>query len=75
MQMDANTTRTTNEWLIRLPEVIRRTGLSRSTIYRLFNDQASGFPKPVKVGARMIAWRPSAIDAWQRDLSTQTKEI
>lgn len=48
--------------IMRLPEVQRRTGLSRSTIYvRL--DQGR-FPKPVSLGARAVGWIESEVDEW-----------
>lgn len=45
--------------LLRLPDVLSRTGLSRSTLYA---DPT--FPKSVKVGQRAVAWAESEIDAW-----------
>lgn len=55
--------------LIRLAEVMRRVGLGRSTIYRWMGE--GRFPKPVKLGAHMVAWPEDTIDAWiastQRD--------
>lgn len=51
--------------LLRLPEVLARTGLSRSTIYvRL--DQGR-FPRPVSLGARAVGWIESEVDEWIRD--------
>ena len=51
--------------ILRLPEVQRRTGLSRSTIYvRL--DQGR-FPKPVSLGARAVGWIESEVDEWIRE--------
>ncbi len=53
--------------LIRLPEALSRTGLSRSGLYAAV---ASGsFPRPVKLGpnARAIAWPANEIDAWIAD--------
>lgn len=48
--------------LLRLPEVIKQTGLSRSSIYSFM---AQGlFPKPIKLGMRAVAWRQSDVDAW-----------
>ena len=48
--------------LLRLPEVIRRTGKSRSVIYR---DVAAGtFPAPVKIGDRSSAWPSPAVEKW-----------
>ena len=48
--------------LIRLPEVLRLTGLSRSTLYRKI--KLSQFPEPVQLGPRSVAWRVSDILAW-----------
>jgi len=38
------------------------TGLSRSTIYRLFN--AGKFPRPIKLSERAIGWHESVIQNW-----------
>ena len=49
--------------LLRLPEVIERTSLKRSTIYDLMEKGA--FPRPVKIsGARQNAWVESEVDAY-----------
>ena len=56
---------TTRSRLIRLPEVISRVGLARSTIYLRIND--GSFPAPVKLGARSVAWLESAVDEWISD--------
>ncbi len=45
----------------RPPEVIKRTGRSRSSIYLGIEDGT--FPKPVKLGARSIGWPSTVIDA------------
>ncbi len=54
--------------LIRLPEALRKTGLSRTRLYVLIarND----FPAPVKIGGengRAIAFAESEVDAWIAD--------
>ena len=48
---------------VRMPEVISRTGLSRSHIYKL---QSSGtFPKSISLcGGRAVGWLDSEIDEW-----------
>lgn len=51
--------------LIRLPEVMNRVSLSRTSIYNRMNDGT--FPKPVKLGPRAIAWQESSIDEWISD--------
>lgn len=48
--------------LLRLPEVIRRTGLSRSAIYEAI--KLGRFPKPVRLTAAARAWHSTEIDAW-----------
>jgi prophage regulatory protein len=48
--------------LLRLREVTRRTGKSRSSVYR---DVAAGtFPAPVKLGERASAWPAAEVDRW-----------
>lgn len=48
--------------LVRLPEVIERTSLSRSTIYEMM---AQGrFPRPVKLNLRSNGWVESEINDW-----------
>lgn len=47
--------------ILRLPEVKRRTGLGRSSIYL---KMAQGlFPKPVKLGVRAVGWRQDEVEA------------
>ena len=50
------------EYLAKLPEVKRLTTLSKAAIYAGLRDQT--FPKPVKVGARAVAWPLSSIQQW-----------
>jgi prophage regulatory protein len=45
-----------------LAEVIRRTGLSRSTIYNYIN--AGLFPRPRKLGLRRVGWLEREIETW-----------
>ena len=51
--------------LLRLPEVISRTGYKRSNIYQLMN--LDDFPKSVRLGPRAVAWLSSEIDQWIDD--------
>jgi prophage regulatory protein len=47
---------------LRLPKVRQRTGLGRSTIYRLI---ARGqFPSAVQLSPRAVGWHKADIDAW-----------
>jgi prophage regulatory protein len=49
-------------FLLRLPQVKARTGLSRSELYRRM--AAGDFPQPVKLGTRASAWPESEVSAW-----------
>lgn len=48
--------------LLRLPLVMRRTGLARSTIYKLV--ATNRFPAPIKLTTRSVAWLQCEIDNW-----------
>lgn len=52
--------------IIRLPEVKKRTGLSRSTIYDRIRENA--FPTPIQLGhSRNVGWIEAEIDQWVND--------
>ena len=48
--------------LLRFGEVRQRTGLSRSTIWRM--ERSGVFPKRVKVSVNVVAWREDEVTAW-----------
>lgn len=48
--------------LERLPDVCSRTGLSKSTIYRLIDQKE--FPGPIPIHGRTVAWNAADIDSW-----------
>ena len=48
--------------MLRFPDVIERTGLSRTTIWR--RVKAGTFPAPVELGANSISWPELAIIEW-----------
>jgi len=48
--------------LLRLPQVIERTALGRSTLYDRI--AAGTFPAPVPLTATARAWRSDEVDAW-----------
>ena len=56
------------ETILRRPDVEKRCGLSRSTIYQLMTE--GGFPRPVRLGKRAVGWRESDIAGWLVELST-----
>jgi prophage regulatory protein len=48
--------------LLRLPETLKKTGLTRSALYAAI--AAGSFPKPVKLGQRAVAWPADELDGW-----------
>lgn len=48
--------------LLRLPEVMKRTGLSRSVVYDLCKRGA--FPAPCKLTERSSAWVDAEVSDW-----------
>ena len=51
--------------ILRLPDVQKRTGLSRSTVYLRVSE--GNFPRQIKLGPRCVGWLESEIDAWLDD--------
>ena len=56
------------ETILRRPDVEKRCGLSRSTIYQLMTE--ARFPRPVRLGKRAVGWRESDIAGWLDGLSS-----
>ncbi|MBJ7440603.1 MAG: AlpA family transcriptional regulator [Sphingopyxis sp.] len=54
-----------SEKIIRLPTVLARTGLSRSTLYRKIAEGT--FPSQVKISVHGAGWHESAVDRWIAD--------
>ena len=48
--------------LLRLPEVSRKTGLSRSAIYRNMNEGT--FPKQIPIGSKTVGWLEEELEDW-----------
>jgi prophage regulatory protein len=55
---------TMNEVILRLPQVMARVGLSRSSIYLSISRKE--FPQQVRLGARAVGWVQTEIDEWVR---------
>lgn len=49
--------------IIRLPEVIKAIGLSRSSVYLLIKNDPT-FPQPFKLGLRAMGFSADEIDYW-----------
>ena len=48
--------------VLRLPEVKKMTGLSRSSIYAMVANKS--FPKPIKLGERAVGWLETEVAEW-----------
>lgn len=60
--------------LIRLPEVIGMTGLSRSAIYRRIANGT--FPSQIHLGSRTSAWSQREVAAWvDQQLAAHGREV
>lgn len=51
--------------IIRLKEVLLKTGLSRSTLYRKVALRT--FPKQIAISTRCMGWRESDLNDWLRN--------
>jgi len=55
-------TRTSVNWILRLPEVMARVGICRASIYQRMKEGT--FPKSLPLGPRSVGWLEHEIDAW-----------
>lgn len=55
-----------NYHILRFPEAIELTGLSRSTIYKKIADGT--FPKPMKLSTRAVGFSSSELNDWINSL-------
>jgi prophage regulatory protein len=53
-----------NDIILRLPQVMARIGLSRSSIY--LGISRNEFPRQLRLGARAVGWLQADIDEWVR---------
>lgn len=53
------------ERILRLPDVLYRTGLSRTTLYRKIAEGT--FPQQVRISQKGSGWRASAVETWMGD--------
>ncbi len=57
--------------IIRLPQVIKKIGLSRSTTYALI--KSGEFPQKIQLSSRSIGFLESDIDSWINDKVAASK--
>ncbi len=48
--------------ILRVADAVQKTGLSRSTIYRLL--EAEDFPEPIRLSKRAIGWTEEQLNGW-----------
>ena len=58
--------------ILRLPDVIARTGLSRSSIYLRIANEA--FPRSVSLGGRAVGWLEKDIEDWLAEKIEASRE-
>jgi prophage regulatory protein len=51
-----------NPKIIRLPGVLSRIGIKRSTLYQMI--ESGDFPKQIKLGERSVGWLETEINLW-----------
>ncbi len=59
--------------ILRLPAVIERTGLARSSIYQRIKERT--FPEPISLGDRAVGWIDSEIESWINDRIADSREV
>ncbi|EJE8548861.1 AlpA family transcriptional regulator [Vibrio vulnificus] len=59
--------------IMRLPEVIKMTGLSRSTIY--LSMSKGSFPLSISLGERAVGWLETDIEQWLEKCVAASKGI
>lgn len=52
--------------IIRLPELLRITGLSTASVYRQMAEER--FPRPVRLGKNAVGWRAQTVFPWLESL-------
>lgn len=58
--------------ILRLPAVLERTGLSRSTTYLMMSR--GEFPKTISLGERAVGWIESEIDQWLEERIADSRD-
>ena len=48
--------------ILKLPAVISKTGIARSTIYSKIAERE--FPQQIRLGSRCVGWLETEIDQW-----------
>ena len=57
--------------ILRLPDVMAQTGLSRSSIYAAI--KVGNFPRQINIGDRSVGWLEGEVDQWVSDRAEQSR--
>lgn len=60
------------EGFARIPQVLYAVGVGKTKLYQMV--KTGSFPAPVKLGARMVAWRVQDVRSWLEQMGTQGVE-
>ena len=61
-QREPSTPATRRPIILQRPQVLERTGLSNTTVWRL--QQRGDFPKPVQLSPGRVGWHERDVDNW-----------
>lgn len=64
---------TASKAVLRLPAVKTRVGLSRSCLYKKI--ALGEFPKPIRLGARAVAWVECEVEGWLADRIKASRNV
>jgi prophage regulatory protein len=57
--------------ILRLPDVMKVTGLKRSSLYSAI--QRNEFPKQISLCVRSVGWNSEEVDAWVEERITASR--
>lgn len=58
---------------IRLPDVCKKLGISRATLYRLIKD--GRFPKSTRIADHINVWVLSDVEAWMEEQVKRSQSL
>ncbi len=56
---------------LRIPDVIKKTGLARSTIWMMCKE--GRFPIPIKISERVTVWDNDLIEEWMKEVCSENQ--
>ena len=54
----------TETLILRMRDVVRLTGISRSRIYVFMAREDDPFPRPLQLGPNSVGWRRAEVETW-----------